>query len=221
MCKRTGRDLLTTMPRHPRLAAALLVLERTAWTAGLVAVFVWAGVRFTGHWNAERDVALLAATAEAIQTSKPDMSLWSPQRIKAWEDTQQRAVGHVLAVMRIPAIKLEVPILEGTDDATLDRAAGHIAETALPGGPGNVGIAGHRDGFFRGLKDVKVGDRLEIQTTTATKRYRIDRIWIVKPDDVSVLGPRAKNTLTLITCYPFYYVGSAPKRFVVFAEQEP
>ena len=205
------------MPRLKRTATALLALERTTWMVGFVAVCLAAGIWTTGKWSAASDVALLAATADAIQSSKPDMSLWSPQRIKAWEEAQQPSAGHVLAVMRIPAVKLEVPILEGTDDRTLDRGAGHIADTARPGAAGNAGIAGHRDGFFRGLKDVKVGDELQIQTTTATKRYRIERIWIVAPDDVSVLDPTPGPSVTLVTCYPFYYVGSAPQRYIVRA----
>ena len=196
---------------------AWIALERAAWTAGLAAVCVWTAVRVTGNWSATRDVALLAATAEGIQSSKPDMSLWSPQRIKAWEQAQRHAAGGVLAVMRIPAIRLEVPVLAGSDDITLDRGAGHIEDTALPGDAGNIGIAGHRDGFFRGLKDVKVGDQLEIQTPTSTQRYRIDRIWIVKPNDVSVLDPTPHPAVTLVTCYPFYYIGSAPQRYIVRA----
>jgi sortase A len=120
-------------------------------------------------------------------------------------------------VLRIPGIKLEVPVLAGTDDWTLNRAVGHIEETAMPGADGNSGIAGHRDGFFRGLKDVHVGDELVLQTRGADERYLVERIWVVDPEDVSVLDPTPTRALTLVTCYPFYFVGPAPQRFIVRA----
>ena len=122
-----------------------------------------------------------------------------------------------LAVLRISAINLEVPVLEGTDDLTLNRAVGHIEGTAAPGETGNVGIAGHRDGFFRGLKDIHLGDTFDLFTEKGNSRYVVDEIVIVSPDDVSVLAPRSKPALTLVTCYPFYFVGSAPLRYIVHA----
>jgi sortase A len=110
-----------------------------------------------------------------------------------------------------------VAVLGGTDDWTLNRAVGHIEGTAGPGAAGNSGIAGHRDGFFRGLKDVAVGDAIELETLGAVHHYRVTRTWIVEPDDVSVLDPTASPAVTLVTCYPFYFVGSAPQRFIVRA----
>ena len=124
-------------------------------------------------------------------------------------------------MLRIPRIGLEVPVLEGSDDATLDRGAGHIEATAVPGADGNVGIAGHRDGFFRGLKDVVPGDALELDLRSSTERYRIERIWIVGPDDVSVLDRTPERSVTLVTCYPFYFIGSAPQRYIVRAVLAP
>jgi len=112
-----------------------------------------------------------------------------------------------------------VAVLEGTDDWTLNRAVGHIEETAKPGATGNIGIAGHRDGFFRPLQNVRIGDRLEVQTLDGTQVYRIARTWIVEPDDVSVLDPTSMPSVTLVTCYPFYFVGPAPRRFIVRAER--
>ena len=122
-----------------------------------------------------------------------------------------------LAVLRIPRLKLAVPILEGIGALVLDRGAGHIPDTARPGEPGNIGIAGHRDSFFRSLKDVKAGDEIELATRGARERYVVERTWIVDPDDVSVLEPTSAPSMTLVTCYPFYYVGSAPRRFIVRA----
>ena len=107
--------------------------------------------------------------------------------------------------------------MEGTDDLSLNRAVGHIAGTPRPGENGNVGIAGHRDGFFRGLKDVSTGDTIEIVTPDGVDKYVIDEITVVNPTDVSVLAPRAQPSVTLVTCYPFYFIGSAPQRYIVRA----
>jgi sortase A len=120
-------------------------------------------------------------------------------------------------LLRIPKIGLEVPVLEGTDDLSLNRAVGHIVGTPRPGESGNVGIAGHRDGFFRGLKDVAPGDTIEIVTSDNVNKYVIDEITIVDPSNVSVLAPRPQPSLTLVTCYPFYFIGSAPQRYIVHA----
>ncbi len=147
----------------------------------------------------------------------PDVSLWSEQRIRAFRESLARSFAPPLAVLKIPKIGLTVAVLEGTDDLTLNRGVGHIAGTPRPGQAGNVGVAGHRDGFFRGLKDVHEGDRVELATTHATLEYRIERISIVEPEDVSVLDPAPGQVLTLVTCYPFYFVGDAPKRYVVRA----
>ena len=120
-------------------------------------------------------------------------------------------------MLRIPKIRLEVAVLPGTDDRTLDRAVGHIEDTALPGADGNSGLAGHRDGFFRGLKDIAPGDAIVLETLQGTEAYVVERTWIVNPEDVSVLDPTPTRSLTLVTCYPFYFVGSAPQRFIVRA----
>jgi len=131
------------------------------------------------------------------------------------------AAGGLVGMLDVPRLKLSTPVIEGDDDKTLERAVGHLPDTPMPWENGNSAIAGHRDGLFRPLKDLKVGDEIRFRSTRDEFIYKVTKTSIVLPDDVSVLGPRAKNTLTLITCYPFYYVGSAPKRFVVFAEQEP
>ena len=154
--------------------------------------------------------------AEARDTS-PDFSLWSSKRIQGYQQSLASHFAPGIAVLRIPKIGLEVPVLEGTDDLSLNRALGHISGTAKPGDSGNVGIAGHRDGFFRGLKDVVTGDNIEIMTQRETSTYTIDQIVIVDPSDVAVLAPRSHSSLTLVTCYPFYFVGSAPQRYIVQA----
>jgi sortase A len=196
----------------------LVIAEGACWAFGVVGLVWWGAfqvgvARSTRHdlarFSALRDVALVART--------PDQSLWSPERVRAWHTAVLDPAPAPLAVLRIPSIRLEVPVLPGTDDSTLDRAVGHIDGTAQPGSDGNQGIAGHRDGFFRGLKDITPGDLIELDTMQGTDVYRVERTWIVNPDDVSVLAPTSTRTLTLVTCYPFYFVGSAPSRFIVRA----
>ena len=102
-------------------------------------------------------------------------------------------------------------------DLVLDLAAGRIEETALPGTVGNVGIAAHRDGFFRVLKDIKAGDALVLETPVATEQYRVEWIKITTPEDVSVIDPTPGRAVTLVGCFPFYHVGAAPQRFIVRA----
>jgi sortase A len=147
----------------------------------------------------------------------PDFRLWSEERVEAYQSSLLGNVPPPLGVLKIPSIGLEVPLLEGSDDLTLNRGVGHIEGTAAPGVIGNVGIAGHRDGFFRGLKDLHLGDTMDLYTENGNSRYVVDEILIVPPENVSVLGPRSSPALTLVTCYPFYFVGSAPLRYVVHA----
>ena len=110
-----------------------------------------------------------------------------------------------------------MPILDSTTDLALNRGAGHVEGTAMPGDVGNVGIAAHRDGFFRGLKDIQIGDQIELTTLEGQQTFVVSKLSIVDPYEVSVLDPTDEPVLTLITCYPFYFVGSAPERFIVRA----
>jgi sortase A len=146
-----------------------------------------------------------------------DFSLWSMKRISAYEDSLTVRFAPPLAVLDIPKLGLEVPVFDSTDDVTLNRGVGRIIGTARPGQGGNVGIAGHRDGFFRGLKDVVVGDRIELKTPARTETYKVAEIRIVRPSDVDVLAEGSSPTLTLVTCYPFYFIGNAPQRYIVRA----
>lgn len=197
----------------------LLVIERLAWSLGIAAICLWTGVRVAGMLGAHRDVARFVAFQAAAVTdgAVPDQTLWSTERMKAWRESQTRTIPVPLALLRIPGIGLEVAVLEGADDWTLNRAVGHIEDTATPGAAGNSGIAGHRDGFFRGLKDIRAGDGIELETVAGIQRYRVERTWIVNPEHVSVLDPTTVPSITLVTCYPFYFVGPAPQRFIVRA----
>jgi sortase A len=149
--------------------------------------------------------------------STPDFTLWSEHRVRDYEKSLMGSFAPAIAILRIPKIHVEVPVLDGTDDLILNRGVGHVVGTSNPGENGNAAIAGHRDGFFRGLKDMALGDVVEITTLGRTETYIIDRITVVDPGDVSVLEKRSHASLTLITCYPFYFVGSAPKRYIVQA----
>ena len=154
---------------------------------------------------------------ELTWSGKVDMKLWSAVRVKAYKVALQQETPPTLAILRIPRLDLEVPVYDGTTDPVLDLAAGRIEYTALPGTTGNVGIAAHRDGFFRVLKDIKEGDQLVLDTPVATEQYRVEWIRITTPDDVSVIDPTPGPAVTLVGCYPFYHNGPAPKRFIVRA----
>ena len=154
---------------------------------------------------------------ELTWSGKVDMNLWSAVRVKAYKVALKQETPRTLAILRIPRLNLEVPVYDGTADAVLDLAAGRIEDTALPGTPGNVGIAAHRDGYFRVLKDIKEGDALVLDTPVATEQFRVQWIKITTPDDVSVIDPTPTPAVTLVGCYPFYHVGAAPKRFIVRA----
>lgn len=148
----------------------------------------------------------------------PDDKDWAPDRLRAFKAAKNPSPGSVLGRLAIPAVDLSVMLLQGTDNWTLNRAVGHIEGTALPGHPGNIGIAGHRDGFFRPLKEISRNAIVTLTTLKGRFFYRVRSINIVKPNDVRLLAPTTRPTLTLVTCYPFHYVGDAPDRYVVTAE---
>jgi len=125
--------------------------------------------------------------------------------------------GTLIGRIEIPRLGLSVVVAEGVDTLILRRAAGHIPGTGLPDQPGNIAISGHRDTFFRPLRNIRQDDVITLTTVGGNYRYRVVSIWIVSPSDVSVLDPTADEVLTLVTCYPFYFVGAAPERFIVRA----
>ena len=201
-------------------------LERLLVTFGVLMLCVYVGARIEGYLFSRAEVERFKSQQLLAQelgrggdgaAKSPDFSLWSAKRVQGYQESLASHFPPAMALLRIPKINLEVPLIEGTDDLTLNRAVGHVAGTALPGDDGNIGIAGHRDGFFRGLKDVVAGDAIEIVTQQETSRYIVDQISIVSPSDISVLGPRTRPSVTLVTCYPFYFVGSAPQRYIVQA----
>lgn len=156
-------------------------------------------------------------TATSPPTEAVDTTLWDEGRIEEYQQSLFVEMDAPLALLRVPRLEIEVPVFAGTDDLVLNRGVGWIAGTAQPGEVGNVGIAGHRDGFFRPLKDIAVGDELVLETVGGATTYIVEKLHIVDPTDVWVLEPTASPGMTLVTCYPFYFVGSAPQRFIVRA----
>ena len=142
---------------------------------------------------------------------------WAPARAMAHERSLRRKLRGIVGRLLIPALQLNVMVLEGTDPWTLNRAVGHIEGTALPGRAGNVGISAHRDGYFRNLGRIGPGDEISIVTTENTYTYAVQSTHIVRPEDVEVLSASDQPVLTLVTCFPFYFVGDAPQRFIVKA----
>jgi len=145
----------------------------------------------------------------------------SPQHdvLQAHEAAIPLRHGEMIGRLEIPRVNVSVIVLEGADSSVLDVAAGHIPGTALPGLSGNVGIAAHRDTFFRSLREIRVQDRLSFRTPAGTFQYAVESTEVVEPSDTGVLRQNAGEELTLVTCYPFNYIGSAPKRFIVHARQ--
>ena len=135
------------------------------------------------------------------------------------EVRQMIALGSVLGRIEIGRIGVAVIIVEGTNGRTLRRAVGHVPGTALPGERGNVALTGHRDTFFRALRNVRENDEVTLTTLNGSYRYRVDSMKVVTADDIEVLSDSVEPILTLVTCYPFYFVGPAPKRFVVRAHR--
>jgi sortase A len=206
-------------------------LEIALMAAGLMLVTVFVAVKVQSRISARLAVKKFEAEQTAalrdvkefsvLQTrADVDLSLWSNNRIKDYLESLEDVTETPRAVLRIPKLHLEVPVYEGSEERVLNRGLGRIIGTAKLGEPGNTGLAGHRDGFFRGLKDIGPGDTLELMLPDRTDHYRVTNIIITNPDDVSVLEPSSTASLTLVTCYPFYFVGSAPQRYIVQAFYE-
>jgi sortase A len=203
--------------------------ERALMVAGLLLIGIFVAAWLHGAigsrialWQFESARSAEAASVDGgtSHDGDPDLKLWAPKRIQAYKASLASKFDPPLGVLQIPKFKLAVPVFEGTDDLTLNRGLGRIAGTAQIGTIGNVGVAGHRDGFFRVLKDIQVGDYIVLQGAQKTIGYRVKSIEIVKPEDTSVLAATSDSEITLVTCYPFYFVGDAPQRFIVHGAQE-
>lgn len=205
-------------------------LERTLIALGLALLVVFAVGTAWGERGRLQGLAEFAAMhpAAAVRTTPVPIAIAtpSPTAVATLPATPTPAAPAALAparsagdapiaVLRIAAIALEVPVRRGTAALVLERGAGLVEGSPPPGSDGNVAIAAHRDGWFRGLRELAVGDWIELEAAGGTRRYRVTDLSVVRPEDIGVLADVGAPVLTLVTCYPFTFVGRAPQRFVV------
>ena len=189
------------------------ILGRVLVLAGALAFACWGYLMLHQIWFQRAANRVLQERIAKASTPPQDDAL------EAHADGIPLRHGEMIGRLEIPRVHVSVIVLEGSDSSVLDLAAGHIPGTALPGLNGNVGIAAHRDTFFRSLREIRAEDRLSFKTPVASFEYAVESTEVVEPSDTGVLRQTAGEELTLITCYPFNYIGNAPKRFIVHARQ--
>lgn len=234
------RDYLVTQSSLGRRAQLLRVLEMLCWGLGLAllgyasllklheAQASEAGLQAFALAAAAGDspaftIGASASPAEPLdleQLQTVDKSLWSKKRVAQFAEISKTDKDMPLAILRIDDLKILVPIYADASDFNLNRGAGWIEATAGLDERGNIGIAAHRDSFFRALKDAKKGQKISLQTLQGTRHFTLAKIQVIDPADVSVLEATSDTRLTLVTCYPFYHVGSAPQRYIVTATED-
>ena len=206
-----------------------MVLELGCWILGIMLVLAYLAISTSLESQRSQGVELFTQARAAAMASDRlgDLPL-AVQYIPGQEDDQVAAPASVpaitaesaslpIAVLRVARVGLEVPVYSDISELNLSRGAGWIEGTASPNTGGNMALAAHRDRYFRPLKDIQVGDILELESLSGHGKFRVSRIVIVDPDDVSVLDDTMVPTLTLVTCYPFYFIGNAPQRYIVQA----
>jgi len=194
----------------------MMTVEKTSLIFGILfvlfAMFAW----LDGYANNQTEKRTIDTIREKI-VAPADQVEWSEHRKAEYHQALSVAMGSNLAVLRIPSTGTDVSVYKSISVIALNRGVGHVSHTALPGAVGNIVIAGHRDGFFRSLKDIQIGAEIQLSSLYGVQYYRVSELMIVDPLDVSVLDPTEEAMLTLITCYPFYFIGPAPERFIVRA----
>ena len=223
------------------LRGSYRISEIVFWIVGIAALSLVLFARLGGEVGRQHSIALfqdaragqtvlaravgsslLAQSRSAVERStaaNDAASLPDPDHPAAGESlvATERSTDLPIAILSIAAVGLEVPVFEDTSERNLNRGAGWVAGTAAPNQGSNMAIAAHRDGYFRALKDVRVGQDLVLTSLNEVQRYRVTEVLIVDPEDIWVLEPTSANAVTLVTCYPFYFVGSAPRRYIVRA----
>ena len=194
---------------HYLAGVRVRILERLLLLIGIVCLALYGFVRVQAYVHqTELEQMLELEQNLARNEEPPHITADAPKPKRTLRE------GDLFGRLEIPRLNMSVMVMEGVSDRTLRLGAGHI-----PGTP--LGIAGHRDSFFRPLKDIRKGDTIKFATVDGTREYRVTSTDIVGPKDTFVLQGNSQDELTLVTCYPFYYVGSAPKRFIVQAEKNP
>jgi sortase A len=198
---------------HPR-KAVLRAAEACLWVVAIASLGFCSIAYGSAAFHQAREKRILASLRASASVDKgPAAAHRASSQLPAHET--------LLGLIEIPRLDTSAIVEEGVSTGTLWKAVGHFPGTALPGQPSNAVLAGHRDTYFSGLGDLKAGDLLNYESPTATYSYRVESTRVVEPDDDSVLRASKDAVLTLITCYPFYYIGSAPQRYVVTAREVP
>jgi sortase A len=201
---------MNALPRRAtrrRISAASLVV----WASYVFLVIGMLAIGYAGY------VLASARAYQAIETARLERIVVPQPEVR--REVSPVAVGSVLGQLEIPRIKLSVIVVQGDSSKLLRRAVGHLPATALPGEPGNVALAGHRDTFFRPLRHIQPGDDITLRTQEGDFHYRVDSTRVVPPTATEVLRSSGVPELTLITCFPFNYIGAAPDRFIVLAKE--
>ncbi len=207
--------------------------ERTCWILAALCVLPWAAATGGRSLLAQTPLAVPQTTTASAPASVapvanalvPDQTVVGPVMTE-WSNARRSAFGRLvewagpvpIATLRSERFSRGVPVYAGVSEFSMTIGAGHLSETSAVGSNGHIAITAHRDGTFRALKDMRVGDTLELEVEGTLWKYRISRTLIVAPEDTEILAPTRQPTLTLITCYPFFFVGKAPQRYIVQAE---
>lgn len=200
-------------------------IERLLFVIGIVCLGIWVyafvDTRLTQRREEQRleEVLRQRAAPRASTPAAETDELGSFQEKEQFASEADLEEGALIGRITIPRVGVSAIVLHGVDHTTLRRGVGHIPGTPLPQHGGNLGLAGHRDSFFRELKDIRQNDTIELTTLDGTYEYKVEWTKIVLPTETDVLADGGSPSLTLVTCYPFYYIGSAPKRFIVHARR--
>jgi sortase A len=202
------------MKTHTRLPK---LIEASLWVIGVLCLCVYANGMLIASVAQARALSSGTFARSGLAVTTHDQSLWSDARIRQYQQSLPEPQQDAIALLAIDAVGIKVAVFEGTEDSILIRGAGRVPGTAPVGAHGNLAIAAHRDSFFRGLKDIHIGHQISLTHADGVDEYAVTELFVVEPQDVWVLDPHDEQVITLITCYPFYFVGNAPKRFIVRA----
>ena len=195
-------------------------VEYLLWIAGAFCLVFWIFMKTQAAFAQSNALRNIESLIDMKALDFPDRALWSSHRVEEFRALQDaESPAQALAILEIPGFDLRVAVFNGTEDDVLNLGVGRVSGTAHIGEIGNLALAGHRDGYFRPLKDIAIGDSIIVRHVDGIEEYVVSDLLIVNPENVSVLAPTISSRLTLVTCYPFYFVGNAPKRFIVVADR--